>query len=239
VDGVSVSDGQKTSEHSDIELTRLTGVLQNRLDDYGESWAREFNEMLWNDGAQDAKATPGIEALITDSEATGTVGGLNKATYAWWRSRLALGIGVSPENQTLTQKIRSELRLLRRYGGRPSVALAGSMFLEALELEVQAKGIYTQEGFKNEGKTDLGMADIQMRGLGRFEYDPTMDDLGRSKECRIIDTRHLILSPMEGEENKVSNPARPYDYMLFIRSMTWTGALGVNQLNCHGRYSIA
>lgn len=238
MDGISVNDSMKTSEHSEVELTRLTGVLQNRLEDYGESWAREFNEMLWSDGSQDSKAVPGVMALLTESEATGTVGGLSKATYAWWRSRLVLGINPSDQNQTLSKKLRSELRLLRRYGGRPSVALAGSAFLEALESEVQEKGIYTQEGFKSEGKTDLGMADITMRGLGRFQYDPTLDDLGWSKYCYIIDPKHLILSPMEGEENKIRTPERPYDQFVFLRSMTWTGALGVNQLNAHGVYSV-
>lgn len=240
-DGVTVTDSMKTSDHSEVELTRLTGILQNRLEDYGESWARAMNSMLWNDGSQDAKAIPGMRSILTQSAAVGTTGGLNRATYSWWRHRTLVGAAAvtpSAANQTLSRTLRSELRQLRRYGGKPNQALCGSAFIEGLELEVQEKGIYTQEGFTNEGKTDLGMARIRMRGLGAFEYDPTIDDAGQSKFCYVFDDRRLKLRPMEGEDNKVLSPERPYNYAVFLRSMTYTGALVCNQLNANGVYAV-
>src|SRR5438045_1740381 len=66
-DGVTVTDNMKTSEHSDVELTRLTSILQNRLDDFGESWARSMNTMLWKDGTQDAKACPGLLSILPNA----------------------------------------------------------------------------------------------------------------------------------------------------------------------------
>lgn len=237
-DGVSVSDDMKTSEHSQTEIHRLTSLLANRLDDFGESWARSMNDMLWRDGTQDTKAIPGVTALLTNNPAVGTTGSLSRVTYAWWRHRSALDIESSEANQTLTKTLRTELHQLRRYGGKPSIALCGSRFIESLEKEIQAKGIYTQEGFRNEGKNDIGMAAIRLLGLGKFEYDPTLDDLGREEYCYVMDPKKLTLRPMEGEENKVRNPTRPYNYFVFLRSMTYTGALTVQQLNCHGVYSV-
>ncbi len=240
-DGITVTDSMKTSEHSDVELTRLTGILQNRLEDYGESWARSMNSMLWNDGSQDSKAIPGMKSILTASAAVGTTGTLNRATYTWWRHRTLVGasaITPSAPNQLLSRTLRSELRQLRRYQGRPNQALCGSAFIEGLELEVQEKGIYTQEGFTSEGKTDLGMARIRMRGLGVFEYDPSLDDAGQSKYCYIFDDRRIKLRPMEGEDNKVLNPERPYNYAVFLRSMTYTGGLVCNQLNANGVYAV-
>ena len=240
-DGVTVTDSMKTSDHSEAELTRLTSILQNRLEDYGESWARAMNAMLWNDGSQDAKAIPGMKSILTASSAVGTTGGLNRATYSWWRHRTLVGanaITPSEPNQTLSKRLRSELRQLRRYQGRANQALAGNDFIEALESEVQSKGIYTQEGFANEGKNDLGMAKIRMRGLGTFEYDPSLDDAGMSKYCYIFDDRRIKLRPMEGEDNKVLAPERPYNYAVFLRSMTYTGGLICNQLNANGVYAV-
>lgn len=238
-DGISVTDSMNTSEHSQVELDRLTSLLQNRLDDFGESWARSMNNMLWRDGSQDSKAIPGILSLLTDDPTTGTTGGLARATYTWWRHRASLNIATSEANQTLAKTLRAEIRQLRRYGGQPNVALCGSAFIEALESELQSKGIYTQDGFVNGGKTDIGIADISLRGLGRFVYDPTLDDLGYNKRAYIFDDRRITLYPMEGEENKVRNPERPYDYFVFLRSMTYTGALCATQLNACGVYSIA
>lgn len=238
-DGITVTDSMQTSEHSEIELTRLTAILQNRLDDFGESWARSMNSMLWNDGAQDAKAIPGMRSILTSSAAVGVTGTLDRATYAWWRHRYPAVQAPSAANQTLSKFLRSELRQLRRYGGKPNQALCGSAFIEGLELEVQEKGIYTQEGFVNAGKTDLGMAKISMRGLGTFEYDPSLDDAGLSKYAYVFDDRRIKLRPMEGEDNKVLNPERPYNYAVFLRSMTYTGGLVCNQLNAHAVYRVA
>lgn len=238
-DGISVEDHQVTQEHPDVDLIRLTGLLQNRLADYGESWARSVNKMLWLDGSQDAKAVPGVTSLITDAPNVGSTGGLARATYVWWRNRAQLNITPSEANQTLSKTLRSELRLLKRYGGKPNVSLAGSDFITALELEIQAKGLYSMEGFVAQGKNDLGMDNIYMRGLGMFQYDPTLDDLGRSKECYIYDDRRLRLRPMDGEDNKKRTPERPYNYFVFLQSMTWTGALEVTQLNAVAKYSVA
>ena len=86
-DGITVRDHQKTSEHSQREMTVLTGLLDNRLRDFGESWARAKNNMLWLDGSQDAKATPGVRAILQDAGSGGagqTIGGLATATYPWW-----------------------------------------------------------------------------------------------------------------------------------------------------------
>jgi len=239
-DDISVTDDMKTSEHSDSAATRLTGLLENRLDDFTESWARAFNLTCWKDGTQDAKVFPGIQSILTTGDpSVGTTGGLNRATYFWWRHRVSLNIAASGANQTLTRFLRTELRQLMRYQGKPNVALCGSDFIVALELEVGEKGYYTDSGWVNEGKTDFGMAKMRLKGLGTFDYDPTLDDLGLSKYCYVLDTRRIRLRPMEGEENKLRMPTRPYNYFVFLKSMTWTGTLEATQLNCNGVYSVA
>lgn len=238
-DGITIVDSNKKSEHADMAFTRLTSLLENRMDDYGESWARAVNLMLWRDGSQDAKQVPGVRSLLTETPAVGVTGGLNRATYSWWRNRTNLNIAASAQNQTLSKKLRSEQRQLRRFQGKPNKFLAGSQFIDALELEVSEKGLYTMEGFVNKGQNDMGMSDIAMRGVGVFEYDPTMDDEGLGKYCFEFDSRRVVLRPMEGEDNKVTNAARPYQYMVFLESMTWTGTLHSTQLNCHEIFSVA
>lgn len=242
-DGITILDSMEEREHTDAESVRITtGVLKNRIEDYGESWARAKNLTLWKDGSQDAKAVPGLTSILTDNPTAGTTGGLSRATYPWWRHRTMLGaakIVADASTQKLTKTLRSEIRQLRRFGGKPDILLAGSGFIDSLELEVAEKGLYTQEGFTNEGKTDIGMAKIRMKGVGTFEYDPTMDDLGFGKRCYIIDSRRLQLRPMQNEENKVLHPERPYNVAVYLQSMTSTLALVASQLNCHGVYEVA
>lgn len=240
--GITISDNQDESDHAGRDIDILTDLLENRIADYDESWNRTMNLMVWQDGSQDAKKTPGLLNLILDTYNQGVTGGIDRSVYTWWQNRALVGANklvASPTDQTLTRRLRSELRQLRRFGGKPSVALCGSTFLDLLELEVQSKGIYTQEGFANEGKNDLGMAKIRMRGLGTFEYDPTMDDIGLADRVYIIDPAKIKLRPMAEEDGKVMTPARPYQYMVFLHTKTWTGAMSMTQANCQGVYQAA
>jgi hypothetical protein len=236
-DGISVVDNNQVKEHSKRDLFVLTKVLKNRLDDFGESWARSKQTVLWRDGTQATKVVAGLTSLLlTSTVATATTGGLSRATYVGWRNRTALNIAPSAQNQTLTKTIRREMRQLRRYSGRPNVALAGEEFLNALELEIEGKGDYTTTGFTK--KTDVSMGDIAYRGI-TFEYDPTLDDLGLSKYCYIFDDRRVRLRPMEGEANVMHDPNRPYNHAVFTRSMMATCALEATQLNACDVISIA
>lgn len=242
-DGITIVDdtkGGKTSEHSDVALTRITGLLENRMDDYGESWSRAFNNMLWQDGTQDSKQVPGIQALLTaaPNNTSGSTGGLSRVTYPFWQNRSNMSLQPSGANSSMILYFNSELIQLRRFGGKPNKALCGSAFLDALRIELVAKGYFTQTGFQGEKATDLGIGGLHISGLGKFEYDPTLDLLSLSKRCYIMDGRRVRLRPMEQEDNKVLTPERPYQYMVFLKSMTWTGALETTQLNANGVYSI-
>jgi hypothetical protein len=245
IDGISVADsttGAKTVEHGDRELTALTNLLQDKLDDMGEGWSKSFNTMLWKDGTQDAKQVPGVLSLITDTPSSGTVGGIDRSVSTWWQNRSLVGankITASATNQTLTKTLRSEYRQLTRFGGKPTLLLCGSGFLTALEDEVQAKGSYTLQGFAKKGTTDIGMPVISMLGVGDFVYDPTLDDLSYSKRAYFIDESAIQLYVMEGEDRKTHNPARPYNQYVLYRAMTWTGGLAARQFNSSAVYEVA
>ena len=181
---------------------------------------------------------------------SGFTGGIDRAGNTWWRNRARVGslsstantgpaIVSSPANQTLTKTLRAEVRQLRRYGGKPSLLLAGSGFIEKLEAEIHEKGTYTMEGFANTGKTDIGMAQISMRGVGAFTYDPTLDDLGFTNYCYFLDPAHIYLDAMDGEDWKQHAPARPPEKYVLYRGLTWTGGLVADQLNCHGVYQAS
>lgn len=237
-DGITISDNQRETQHSEKELFVLTDLLKNRMQDFMESWARGKNRLFFLDGTQDPKAMAGLKSILTDTPSVGTTGGLNRATYNWWAHRVNLALVPSAQNQNLCRFFQSELRKLRQFGGRPDKAICGSDFLNALELEVWEKGILTQQGFTNKGSTKFGMAAISVLGLGEFEWDPLLDDAGEAKRCYIMDSRRLKLRPMEDEDDKTTTPERPYNYMVFLKEMTLTATMTCTQLNSNGVYAV-
>jgi len=247
VDGLSVTDSNRsesTTKHSKRELTVLTGLLQDKMEDMSEGWARGFTRMLWEDGSQDSLEVPGILSIVRDNPTTGTVGGLDSATFTWWRNRArtaasggAITGSVNDGGATIAV-IHTEWRQLRRYGGRPNFAPCGSDFLDQLAKEIRANGNYSDRGFSAKNVTDISVADISYKGMN-FVYDPALDDIGRQKYCYMLDTRHLYLDVMDGEDMKQHTPTRPADQYVMYRAMTWTGGLCADQLNCHGVFAIS
>jgi hypothetical protein len=260
-DGISVTEEGSaeggTSNHSDREMTAISNLFEDKIEDMDEGMARSLNLIYWRDGTQDPKVLAGILSIITQTPASGITGGIDRATNRWWRNRARVGslsaesgyssiesitgskITASAANQTLTKTLRSELRQLRRYGGGKAKVLCGSYFLDKLELEVFEKGTYTQTGFINNGKNDIGMADISLRGLGTFEYDPTLDDMGMSKFCIIIDTKNIYPMVMDGEDMKKHSPERPPEKYVLYRGVTFTAGLIARKLNSSGIYEVA
>ena len=241
-DGISVSESKKWSQHTKAELNQLVEIGKNRMEDFMESYERGLNQMFWDTGAQDGKQVPGLLSIILDTANNGTVGGLSKQTYPWWNNISRVGankVVPSKENQTLSQTIRDDSVQLVRYGGKPTKCLCGSGAIRALQTEVTAMGIYTQTGFSDKKSTNIGMAQISIPGLGTFEYDPTLDSLGLSKRMYFIDPRRLKLMPMADEEDKKFTPERPYNYMVWMCSKTWTGGLVCNQLNAQEVLEVA
>jgi len=249
--GIVVADtmnSASTSNVSEQEQIELANLLEDKLDDMMEGYSRGFNNFLWGDGTVDAKALAGIRSIIKDNPTVGSVGGIDQslAANSWWRNRASLAIATTAAGEELTEFLHTEMRQLRRYGGRPNLAVAGSAFLDRLSKEIRSKGNYTQTGFARRGATDFGMAEISYNGLV-FQYDPTLDDLGTTavagkdfrKRCYIIDTSKINLMYMRGEKMKRHSPARPADQYVMYRAITTTAVMGATQLNCHGVYEIA
>lgn len=243
-DGISITDtttGKGESNHSDRELTALVNILEEKFEDMAEGIDRGFNTMYWGDGSADAKLVPGIRSFIHDDPTSAVVvGGLDQSTIPLWRNRASLGIvTTTPTDMNIATKLQSELRQLRRYnGGNPRTWLAGSAFIEAFEKELRSKGNLTLEGWTAKKNTDSGMADIAFKGIP-IEYDPTLDDLGRSKYLYILDTKFIQPYVVDGENMKKHFPARPENKYVFYRAQTWMGGLVAKRRNSCGVYSIA
>ena len=254
IDGISVTDpgsnGEKTSNHSQREMTVLVGLLEDKLFDLGESYARGMNALAYGDGVADPKAMAGLGFIIPDDPTIGSVGGINVATPGneWWRSRAytaAMGAKVTgtpalakwgggpitpnvADGGALLQVLQAERRQLIRYGGKPDLFVAGSDFIAAMEKEMRANGVYSMTGF--EKKQDGSMGDMYFSGSPVL-YDPTLDDLGKSKRAYWFDTKNIFLDAMEDEWLHQHTPARPANQFIMYRSITSTGQIVAKQRN--------
>jgi len=242
--GITVDDTpgkEKTSTHTDAELIQITDLLKDKNEDMAEGSARSMNTIMWADGTSSALLFPGVTGIVTNDPTTGVIAGIDRAGNTWWRNRSLVGaskIISSVSLQTLTKTLRTEVRQLRRYGGKPKLILAGSGFLDKLEAEAHEKGTYTQTGWADKS-IDIGEPVMVIRGLGSIMYDPTLDDMGLQNFCYFLDTRHLFPQVMSGEDMHQHSPSRPAEKYVMYRAVTWTGCLVGRKMNCHGVYEAS
>jgi hypothetical protein len=253
IDGISVTDNEGgTSEHSKRELTVLVNLLEQKLFSLGEQYARSMNNLMWADGTGDAKALAGMQAILKANPCTGTVGGLDQTAatgFTWWRNRartaaMATQIGTVPgdaisgggpvtsnpaQGGALLQALSKEYYQLIRYGGKPTVALAGSAFIDSMQIERRANGFYSMTGTAD--SKDVSMGDTILPGGTKIQYDPTLDDLGFSKRLYWFDPKCIFLMAMEDEWRSDHTPARPYNIFVLYKSITSTGQMCATQLN--------
>lgn len=243
IDGISVVDSMDSAtvrNHDDREMTALVNLLDDKLEDMQEGYDRSLNAFVWGDGTIDPLALAGIRSLVIDTPGSGTTGGLDRGANPWWnnRSNVASPVTVNAATGALVQFLQNEHRQLTRYGGKPTIWLAGSAFINGLETELRANGRYTVDGFqKDSNATEFGMGQVKFHGQDIL-YDPTLDDLGFSKRMYALDLDNIFLDYMTGEKMKRHTPARPPDRYVMFRAITTTGCLVARQLNSSGVYLI-
>lgn len=223
---------------SESDAIRITDFLKGKFDEMDFSGEQSFSlDRIWSDGAN---GFIGLPALISLTPTTGVTGALSRSLNPKWRNRALVGaskITASAANQTLSITMREEIRLLRVNGGKPNAIFAGNKAYKAFEIEVQAKGTYSQTGFKN-GAVDIGIDGIKIAGLPPIIHEPALDDLGMDYFFYVVDTDAIALTMLEGDDMQVHMPSRPYDRMAGYKSITWTGMMVATKLNSSGVYEV-
>lgn len=254
IDGIDVVENgakQTTREMSDREAQALANIFDDKNEKLGADYNFSLDRLIHDDGSSDVKALAGIKAFILENPFTGTTGGINRAANTWWQNdamtAAANGAGglnkitsASTGGGVLITAMDTAARRRSKYAnGQTKVRyFCGSDFIDAYKAELRANGYYSQTGWTGQ-VPDGSMKDPKHGGLP-LEWDPTMDDLGKSKFCYAIDMgkRGLRLLYADGQKYKKHNPARPYDRMVMYNGISMTGVMVARQLNTSGVYEI-
>lgn len=247
VDVIESGSDQRTSEMTGREAQALGNILDEKLEKLGADYNYSLDRLIHGDGTTDTKALAGIGALLLENPDVGVTGGVSRVANEWWRNDVLTtsGGGVVTSSSTgggalIIAMDKAARRRSKHANGQTKVRyFCGTDFIDAYKAELRANGTYTNMGWGT-GRPDGSMKDPKHAGLP-LEWDPTMDDLGKSKFCYAIDMgkRGLRLLYMDGQKYKKHNPARPYDRMVMYNGISMTGVMVARQLNTSGIYEIA
>lgn len=246
--GITVDDGGPGGNASDAERLQLTNLLKEQTEILKLGFQEKFSHAQHLDGTQSADAITGVDALLSLTPTTGTVGGIDRAGAGnvYWRNYAQTGLTTTTTTGNILDYMEIAWRACVRNGGKPDYIEAGDDFIDGFRnFMFKSFGRLDFEGV-SERSIEGGTKMLTFHGV-TIMWNPEFEDLDSlyaptptwSKRCYMINGRHLKLRPIEGQDMITRKPPRAYDKYEYYWGLTWRGAMTMNRSNAHAVVSIA
>ncbi|MGN7612544.1 phage major capsid protein [Magnetococcales bacterium HHB-1] len=241
--GISISDGGKTTPIEKSEMIQLTNILEEEIAVLHLGFHEKFDLELHKDGST-ADSVVGLDGLISLVPNTGTTGGLDRSANIWWRNHAATGLSATPTTGDIETAMRDAWRACCRNGGRPDFIMAGSDFIDGYISYM--RGTYGSDFYRpgSPHSIDGAVSQVFYEGVP-IVWNPSFDSVDGaaipawSKRCYFINSKHLTLRPIAGQDMVVRQPPRSAGEYLYYWGITWRGVLSSNRLNAHAVLALS
>lgn len=210
---VIISDQEEDENRGQAQIFKLMKAKMQVLE---ESIKEKFSQYLYAAGA--GTDPNGLALLIPDDPTTGTVGNINRATEAQWRTS-SYDFGGNLDNTNIEEAFDDILLDLTVKGDKPDVALVGRNIYRHYRTAVRDK-IVINMSESNSGKKmmDLGFSGVKHQGLTMM-YD---------EDCPVnyayfINSTYLRLHILRHVNMKVKELVSPWTVDAKGRRTVWQG----------------
>jgi hypothetical protein len=247
--GIKINeDSNATSTASGAEKIQLTNLIEEQSEVLRLGFLEKFSQACHLDGTQSADAITGLDALVSLTPSTGTVGAINRATAAnaWWRNSAYTGLTTTTTTGTILDQMEIGYRNCVRNGGRPDKIIAGGSFIDGYRQFLMTTYGRMDMGASGQKKLEGGTEMLLFHGIP-VEWSPEFDDLDDlyapgtpwKKRAYMLNSKHLKLRPLDGHDMITRKPPRAYDKYEYYWGITWRGAVTMNRSNAHAVFAIA
>lgn len=220
------------------EKSVITNMISEHMEALELGFKEQLNLELHRSGSSGADAIVGLDALVSQTPTTGTVGGLDAATKTYWRNYFSGS--VSKANLVLTME--ALWRACVRNGGSPDYIVAGSTAVDMYK----TCGTLTQnvEGGQTK-QIDYGTGKGVKTGLyfkgTEIIWDPTysaLDTLEAPASTALWEKRMYFINTdmllYEDDGMTVYSPASPHNVRSTYVAVDVRARLKAHRRNAHG-----
>jgi hypothetical protein len=144
--------GRELRENSGKEA--IINLLEAKIKNAIRTMSNKVSEDIYSDGTADGgKQIGGLQSIIADDPTTGIVGGINSATFSFWRNQVESVS--SPDATNITSGMNLLFNKLVRGSDRPKIIVADSIFYNYYESSLQANQRFTSDEKAGAGFTSL------------------------------------------------------------------------------------
>lgn len=215
---------------SDLEQLRAAAssgkydLVAEKLENGRDSHIALLNRQCWGSGVG-SNDIDGIQKLIPQTPTTGTVGGINRATFTFWRSRANSGA----KTTTIYDNLRSSLRTTWNQcslGGvkmKPSCVVMDSATFAGYEGILLANERIVTADKKN--GADAGI----LAGALMFKDAPVFfDEDAPANAAYLLNSEVLKFTYLKGGWMKMKDPVEPANALTTTYRIATFGNLGTN-----------
>lgn len=226
------------------EAVALTNILEEKNEALKLGFEQKLDFELHTDGTSDVDAVMGLDGLISLTPTTGIVGGLDRATYTWWRNYVKTGLVAAD----ILKEMEIAWRKCCRNGGKPDFILVGETFMDIFREAALSTTGGIQRFITSVGsdKLDPSVDDLAFHKVPMI-WDPVFLDLDTAlapatpwqKRCYFLNSNHMRLRPAQGHDMVTRKPPRVYNRYTNYIGLTGKLALTVNRMNAHAVLTVA
>tara|TARA_R110000744_G_scaffold30368_2_gene71957 strand:+ start:4481 stop:5458 length:978 start_codon:yes stop_codon:yes gene_type:complete len=225
---------------SGLEMLQNSGqeqfidLLEARLNVAESTMANKLAESIYSDGTgASGKEVTGLNAAVPSDPTTGTYGGIDRATYTFWRSGLYdfSTEGVTPSATTIQAALNSVWGSLVRGADRPDLVVLDNTYWTYYMGSLQAQQRFTDATTGNLGFPTLKFMDADVvldGGIGGFA--PTGTGF-------MLNTKYLFLRPHRDRNMVALSPKARYatNQDAEVQILGWAGNLTCSGAQFQGR----
>ena len=240
--GIKVREGERGEyKLEQNEKVQLVNLLNENMEQFKLGFMEKLDLELHRDGTASADAVTGLDGLISLTPNAGIVGGLDRATAAYWRNGVATGI----TKATMKARMEEQWRRCIRNGGSPDFLLAGSAFCDWYADSVT---ITQNADVGSVKKIDLGTGagvetGLYFKGVPII-WDPNFETLDAlespaipwEKRCYFINTKHI---DFRDDDMDIVKPTRPHNVLALYQMINLRLALVLKRSNAHSVLAIS
>jgi hypothetical protein len=217
------------------EKVILQNIMEEQMTSLELGFIEKLDKELHRSGASSTDSVVGLDALISLTPSTGTVGGLDASAKTYWRNTATTGLA----SGTLRAAMETAWRACIRNGGAPDFILAGSTFIDTYAAVLTL----TQNTEAGKPKAvDIAIGSGSSTGLSfkgvPIVWDPVFSEMDTleapaiawEKRCYFINSKHL---KYEDDGMEVYNPTPPHNVRATYTSLDLRCALKTDRRNAH------
>jgi hypothetical protein len=213
---------------------QMIDLMESRLSVAESTMANIASAAVYGDGtAAGGRALVGLDAAIPTTPSTGTYGGINRQTWAFWRPKYSTQASIGAT--TVLAPMNSMWASLVRGADRPNLLIMDTVFWTFYVAALQAQQRFTDPKMAEFGFPTIKFMDADVvldGGIGGFAAIRT---------CYFLNTKYLKWRPHRDRDMVPLSPNRRYaiNQDAEVQILAWAGNMTCSGDQFQGRVNFS